>query len=388
MVVAEGNGSQPYKTDKEEKPTTSATNKGSRQDNSSGSKSIIKITEENDNEKVEVDEFGRMLRRDSRQRDDDYEYSDHSDHDRYKSESRRYSSSSIRSSEDHYESRSNGLRRAHKSQQRDREHRRDRSRNDHGRQLHYDRYVPKKSNYHRHSDSDREDYYRLDDDRIRDRKRARTWSRRSSDSEEEIERRRSGSGRRRRSLDRIDEPEGRRWSYNSFEDPYQAASKYIDTEFYTKKIYVGELKEVTERTLHMAFERFGDIEKIDMIPEKGIAFIDFDSEENATEARRKMHGTLLGSGCIQVNRAKRPERNTNGFGNVPWSDADGAVAKQNDIKPITYEIQYSFPKTSYVNGPSDYTTTVNRSVTMPPPQLPLDPRAQGHKRKIIAYDDL
>jgi len=39
---------------------------------------------------------------------------------------------------------------------------------------------------------------------------------------------------------------------------------------------------------------------------------------------------------------------------------DGAVAKQNDIKPITYEIQYSFQTTSYVNGPPQY-TTVNRS---------------------------
>ena len=67
-----------------------------------------------------------------------------------------------------------------------------------------------------------------------------------------------------------------------------------------------------------------------------------------------------------------------------------------------------------MNGPPQYTTTVNRSgyllvqylifkgkifvkinkitfiflVPVPPSQLPLDPRAQGHKRKIIAYDDL
>ncbi|EXX73454.1 hypothetical protein RirG_060180 [Rhizophagus irregularis DAOM 197198w] len=364
MVVAEGNGSQQSgKPDKEESFTT--TNK---QDNGSETKNKKK-TEENDNEKVEVDEFGRMLRRDSRQREDDHDHSDYSDYDRYKSESRRYSSSSRRSSrkrssDDYYDSRSSHYH----------------PRNDHGRQLHYDRYVPRRSSYNRYSDSDREDHYRYDDgNRYRDRKRSRTWSRRSSDSEEEYERKRSNSRRRRRSLDRNNETEGRRWSNNNYEDQYKVASKYIDTEFYTKKIYVGELKDVTERALHMAFERFGDIENINMVSEKGIAFIDFDTEENATEARRKMDGTLLGSGYIQVNRAKRPERNINGFGNVPWSDADGATAKQNDIKQIAYGIQYSFQTAPYMNGSSQYATTINSTVPVPPSQSPLDPRAQGHK---------
>ena len=83
---------------------------------------------------------------------------------------------------------------------------------------------------------------------------------------------------------------------------------------------------------------------------------------------------------LLVNRAKRPERNLNGFGNVPWSDAglhetdtannystiiyniyfflliDGATAKQNDIKQITYGIQYSFQTTPYASGPPQYTT--------------------------------
>ena len=61
-----------------------------------------------------------------RQRDDDYDYGDHSDHDYYKSESRRYSSRSIhssrrRSSKDHYDSRSSHYH----------------PRNDHSRQLHF-----------------------------------------------------------------------------------------------------------------------------------------------------------------------------------------------------------------------------------------------------------
>jgi hypothetical protein len=33
-----------------------------------------------------------------------------------------------------------------------------------------------------------------------------------------------------------------------------------------------------------------------------------------------MHGALLGSKHIKVNRAKIPERNKVGFGNVPWTD--------------------------------------------------------------------
>lgn len=48
-----------------------------------------------------------------------------------------------------------------------------------------------------------------------------------------------------------------------------SASRYIDTEFFPKKIFVGELRDVTERELHNAFERFGDIENIDWLPEKG-----------------------------------------------------------------------------------------------------------------------
>jgi hypothetical protein len=89
---------------------------------------------------------------------------------------------------------------------------------------------------------------------------------------------------------------------------------------------------------------------------------------------------------LLVNRAKRPERNLNGFGNVPWSDAglhktdtsnnhntnyliicifllllDGATARQNDIKQITYGIQYSFQTTPYVNDSSQYSTTINRT---------------------------
>ncbi|CAG8491918.1 6664_t:CDS:2 [Dentiscutata erythropus] len=327
MVVAkEDNTQQPRKVEPDE-VSGLLTNDNIIQQ----SKSTYDEKKKDDDEPVEVDEFGRMLRRNGRQRND-LDNSDHSDYERHRSEHRRYSSS--RSS----------------------------------------RYVPRRSSYYKHSDSDRDDYYRSDDDRQRDRKRARTWSRRSSDSEDDNDRRPSGR-RRSHSRDRSIGPEGRKWTQSGQEDPFSTASRYIDTEFYTRKIYVGELRGVSERALHNAFERFGDIESIDMLPEKGIAFIDFDTEENANEARRRMNNTLLGSGYVQVNRAKRPERNKNGFGNVPWSDADGAEARLNETKPITYStssisVQTVFPATSAL-----------------PPQA-FDPRLQGHKRKIIAYDDL
>ncbi|CAG8569000.1 13219_t:CDS:2 [Cetraspora pellucida] len=354
MVVAkEDNSQQPRKVEPDEVQSLSTNNNITHQSKST-------YDEKNDEEPIEVDEFGRMLRRNGRQRNDDLDHSDHSDYERHRSEHRRYSSgtrsSRYRPSDDYYEPRSS---------------------NYHYRKLQYDSYVPRRSSYYRHSDSDREDYYRSDEDRYRDRKRVRTWSRRSSDSEDDNDRRPSGR-RRSHSRDRSIGPEGRKWSQSGQEDPFSTASKYIDTEFYTRKIYVGELRDVSERALHNAFERFGDIESIDMLPEKGIAFIDFDTEENANEARRRMNNTLLGSGYVQVNRAKRPERNKNGFGNVPWSDADGAEARLNETKPITYMF----------NTTSSFSAQKVLPVTPAPPPQAFDPRLQGHKRKIIAYDDL
>ncbi|CAG8749780.1 45095_t:CDS:2 [Gigaspora margarita] len=352
MVVAkENNTQQPHKVEPEEVSSLSTNDNIIQQP-----KSTYDENKNDDEEPIEVDEFGRMLRRNERQRNDDLDNSDHSDYERHRSEPRRYGnsrSSRYRHSDDYYESRSSSY---------------------HYRKLQYDSYVPRRSSYYKHSDSDRDDYYRSDDDRHRDRKRARTWSRRSSDSEDDNDRRHN-SRRRSHSRDRSIGTEGRKWAQFGQEDPFSTASRYIDTEFYTRKIYVGELRGVSERALHNAFERFGDIESIDMLPEKGIAFIDFDTEENANEARRRMNNTLLGSGYVQVNRAKRPERNKNGFGNVPWSDADGAEARLNETKPIIY------------SASSISAQTVFSATSAPPPQA-FDLRLQGHKRKIIAYDDL
>ncbi|RHZ53488.1 hypothetical protein Glove_441g108 [Diversispora epigaea] len=389
MVVAKGENSsqQTVKTAQEELSTTSGNNseinnnnnKNTNDRNAKKDKKDKKDkndkndkNDRNDEEPVEVDEFGRMLRRDrdNRQREEEYNHSDHSDHDHNKFESRRYSSSSRSSrrklSDDHYEpsSSSNISRSSHY----------------YHRKYHLDRYVPRRSSQSKLSDS--EENNRSDDNERyhKERKRSRTWSRRSSDSDEDDKRL---SGRPRYNS-------GEREHRRSHDDPYIAASRYIDTEFYPKKIFVGELREVTERELHNAFERFGDIENIDWLPEKGIAFIDFDTEENADEARRKMNGALLGSSYIQVNRAKRPERNVNGFGNMPWSDADGVEARKNDLKSINYELKglhkLSENNTSKNSEFSSSVTNVS-SPSFPQPNS-LDPRNQIPKRKIIAYDDL
>ncbi|CAG8788389.1 17760_t:CDS:2, partial [Acaulospora morrowiae] len=139
-----------------------------------------------------------------------------------------------------------------------------------------DRYVPRQTRY---SDSDREENSRSIGLR-REKKRSRACSRRSSDSDYDDDR--MSSRRRFRSREKSSERKRRR--SQSDLDPYFAASEYIDTEFYSKKVFVGELRNISERALYNAFERFGDIENIDWLPEKGIAFIDFDTEENAAEA--------------------------------------------------------------------------------------------------------
>ncbi|CAJ0824930.1 11963_t:CDS:2 [Entrophospora sp. SA101] len=184
----------------------------------------------------------------------------------------------------------------------------------------------------------------------------RTWSRRSSDSEDDYKR-----CRRRHHNGFEERRSGNHHNCHSYsqEDFYLTGGKGIaDSEFYMTKIYVGDLRDVTERELHGAFEKFGEIKKVDMLPGKGIAFIDFDTEKGATEARRRMNGCLLGSGYITVNRAIRPEKSINGYG--PWNDAgyyyyrfvslqnksnniltisDAIVTKQNADKPIRYNAQ-------------------------------------------------
>ncbi|KAI9253583.1 hypothetical protein BY458DRAFT_535839 [Sporodiniella umbellata] len=117
-------------------------------------------------------------------------------------------------------------------------------------------------------------------------------------------------------------------------DPYSEAAQYIDTEFYPNKIYIGDLENVSTEQLTDAFSRFGELEDIRVVEGKDYAFATYVKEEAAMKAIQSMHGALVGARQIKVNRAKIPERNKVGFGNIPWQDEDGLMAKEahNDDK--------------------------------------------------------
>ncbi|KAI7871311.1 hypothetical protein BDF14DRAFT_1765678 [Spinellus fusiger] len=105
-----------------------------------------------------------------------------------------------------------------------------------------------------------------------------------SDSEERSRRyhsrrRRSSSPRRRYSSRRYSDDEDERDSRQRYshgyrghssdtKDPYAAAARYIDTEFFPTKIYIGDLERVSRHELEQAFSRFGPIRQVRMVDGK------------------------------------------------------------------------------------------------------------------------
>ncbi|KAI8889311.1 hypothetical protein K501DRAFT_329373 [Backusella circina FSU 941] len=147
-------------------------------------------------------------------------------------------------------------------------------------------------------------------------------------------------------------------------DLYSEAAQYIDTEFYPTKVYIGDLVDVSKEQVESIFSRFGSLQEVKLVEGKDYGFITFGQKEAALAAIKNMHGALLGSKHIKVNRAKIPERNKVGFGNVPWTDEDGLMAK---------ESLYSHPPSgSLMNDPLN-----------PPDMNGLPPR-----RALTSYDDL
>ncbi|KAF7731003.1 hypothetical protein EC973_001049 [Apophysomyces ossiformis] len=200
-----------------------------------------------------------------------------------------------------------------------------------------------------------------DDDYERSRyhyRRRRSSGRRyysDSDSEDDYRRRRRGR--------RPSSSSGHRRHDSDTKDPYAAAARYIDTEFYSTKIYVGDLVHVTQDDFERAFLRYGPIRQIKMVEGKEYAFVTYEDKESALAAIQNMHGALFGSRRIKVNRAKIPERNRVGFGNVPWTDEDGRLAQEEQRSyPDRPESSPSFPS---VDAP------------VPPP-----------RRVLTSYDDL
>ncbi|KAI9498201.1 hypothetical protein BDB00DRAFT_801582 [Zychaea mexicana] len=157
------------------------------------------------------------------------------------------------------------------------------------------------------------------------------------------------SRRRRRSHHR---------AYPDNRNPYDAAARYIDTEFFPTKIYIGDLHGVSQDELERIFGRYGPIRQVKMVENKDYAFVTYDDRESAVAAIQSMHGALLGSRHIKVNRAKIPERNQVGFGNVPWTDEDGNLAKEEMRSyPVSREISPLFGSDKHTPPPTGRTLT-------------------------------
>ncbi|CAO3612445.1 unnamed protein product [Mucor hiemalis] len=153
--------------------------------------------------------------------------------------------------------------------------------------------------------------------------------RRHHNSDSDYERRRSTSRQRhRRSHHRSHHGGYRQHNRGNGGDLYSEAAQYIDTEFYPSKVYIGDLENVTTEEIEKVFSRFGPLEDVKLVEGKDYGFITYERKESALSAIQSMHGALLGSRNIKVNRAKIPERNKVGFGNVPWQDEDGLMAKE------------------------------------------------------------
>ncbi|KFH70777.1 hypothetical protein MVEG_03625 [Podila verticillata NRRL 6337] len=114
-------------------------------------------------------------------------------------------------------------------------------------------------------------------------------------------------------------------------DPYQAASRYLDTAFYPTKIYVGNLpSSISLTSLRTLFAPFGDIEDMNLVEGKDFGFVTYVEPAGAQQALAKMNGAMLDGTYIRVNRAKIPERNRRGFAGVAWMDEDGELARQEE----------------------------------------------------------
>ncbi|KAI8149745.1 hypothetical protein BJV82DRAFT_589141 [Fennellomyces sp. T-0311] len=194
--------------------------------------------------------------------------------------------------------------------------------------------------YHRYHSRRRPQYSRRDSSPYHRSSRRRRSSHYRSDSESPDE----GYGRRRR--------QSRHRAYPDTRDPYDAAARYIDTEFFPTKIYIGDLEGISYDELERAFARYGPVRQIKMVENKDYAFVTYDDQESAMGAIKGMHGALLGSRHIKVNRAKIPERNQVGFGNVPWTDNDGDLAKEEMRSyPVSREISPLFGSDNHTPPP-------------------------------------
>ncbi|KAG0321404.1 hypothetical protein BG000_003242 [Podila horticola] len=198
-------------------------------------------------------------------------------------------------------------------------------------------------------------------------------------------------------------------------DPYQAASRYLDTAFYPTKIYVGNLpSSISLTSLRTLFAPFGDIEDMNLVEGKDFGFVTYVEPTGAQQALAKMNGAMLDGTYIRVNRAKIPERNRRGFADGQRSssnDSKGSRRTGEDIAALerslnsSRDVSPSLSTTSTMSssqprGPVHQLPPRPRSPKLPPkptgaasfPPMGVDPRAamsgRGGGRQILRYDDL
>ncbi|KAG0257305.1 hypothetical protein BGZ95_005280, partial [Linnemannia exigua] len=111
------------------------------------------------------------------------------------------------------------------------------------------------------------------------------------------DRRRRGGGRRggdREGRDRHSGDEAPPRNPAEEVDPYQAASRYLDTAFYPTKIYVGNLpSSISLTSLRTLFAPFGDIEDMNLVEGKDFGFVTYVEPAGAQQALAKMNGAML-----------------------------------------------------------------------------------------------
>ncbi|MBI4978837.1 MAG: RNA-binding protein [Spirochaetes bacterium] len=88
------------------------------------------------------------------------------------------------------------------------------------------------------------------------------------------------------------------------------------------KLYVGNLSyTVTSEELRELFVPHGDVKTADIIPNKGIGFVEMGSREEAEKAIQALNGTEFAGRKIKVDIAQPPkprEEGSGGYGKKRW----------------------------------------------------------------------
>mmetsp|Transcript_26839 Transcript_26839/g.37798 ORF Transcript_26839/g.37798 Transcript_26839/m.37798 type:complete len:575 (+) Transcript_26839:89-1813(+) len=88
-------------------------------------------------------------------------------------------------------------------------------------------------------------------------------------------------------------------------------------------LWVGNLSpDTTSKDIEVHFSPFGTVENVRILPHKHCAFVNFEDEKHAREAKKQLNGTQLKNTTIVVNyRKSEPKQNTqNAPGNNSYND--------------------------------------------------------------------